>query len=97
MTNRIAAAIHNEICRPATFDADTMTCTGDALCLDALAAVGEALKGWSIGEWPLDGQNVPLLHFECCDEPDEFVEYANEETLGSLLRTITEHNCEDDR
>jgi hypothetical protein len=97
MTNHIAEAIHNEICGSTAFDTDTSSCAADALCLDAFAAVGEALKGWHVGEWPVDGQNVPLLHSDCCDEPDEYVELVNEETVGSLLRTITEHECEGER
>jgi hypothetical protein len=91
--NAVVEAIHTAICK-----GDLDDCMYDeGPCTKAANAAGEALKGWYIAEWPVDGQNVPLQHTECCDEPGEYVEIVNEETVGELLRTIAVHDCEEER
>jgi hypothetical protein len=93
LENTIVTEIHTAICED---DLDEHMSYGGA-CTKAATAVGTALKGWHVAEWPVDGQNVPLLHSECCDEPGEYVEIVNEETVADILHTIATHDCEEER
>ena len=92
--NPIAAQIHGAICQ----DSPTECADDYGVCIRAAEALCEGLPGWRISEHTSTGEDVDLLHSECCDEAEgDTVATVNEMSLGALLTAIAEHDCEDIR
>lgn len=89
----IVEAIHAAICEwPIEACRDPFDIGGD--CVNAAAAVGKVVEGWSIGEpYTPGGDLLGVQHHECNGE--SAVGYFNR-SLSDLLRTIATHNCNAD-